>query len=184
MIAAMLIKGLQHAVLGSLILGALSALGDWIWANYLTDGAVLPGVIHGALIFLIMALILGRGAPAGRFLLWSLPLAGILLAAVFYPLAYAVGYLGALLITWAGMWLIIAALHRLALGGREGLRRAVVRGLVAAIASGLAFWAISGIWTKPSPDGPNYAWHFFCWTFAYFPGLAALLWSQPGTLED
>jgi hypothetical protein len=51
---------------------------------------------------------------------------------------------------------------------------AAVRGVVAAILSGLAFYAISGIWTRPSPEGPNYVRNFLSWTFAFFPGFAAL----------
>jgi class 3 adenylate cyclase len=48
----------------------------------------------------------------------------------------------------------------------------------AALLSGAAFWAISGIWLEREPGGPNYAWNFLCWTFAYFPGFAALLVSR------
>ena len=40
--------------------------------------------------------------------------------------------------------------------------------------TGLAFYAISGIWTRPSPDGPNYVRNFLSWTFAFLPGFAAL----------
>ena len=50
----------------------------------------------------------------------------------------------------------------------------VARGIAAAVLSGIAFYAISGIWTRPSPGGPNYAWHFAAWTIAFLPGFAAL----------
>ena len=50
-----------------------------------------------------------------------------------------------------------------------------MRGVLAALTSGLAFYAISGIWTNPAPGGPNYAYNFLCWTIAFLPGFAALL---------
>jgi hypothetical protein len=52
---------------------------------------------------------------------------------------------------------------------------ALVRGVSAAILSGLAFYAISGIWLKPPPGGPHYLTNFVSWTIAFFPGFLALL---------
>jgi hypothetical protein len=43
---------------------------------------------------------------------------------------------------------------------------------------GAAIYAISGIWTNPSPAGPNYLRNFASWTFAFFPGFAALFWTR------
>jgi hypothetical protein len=53
------------------------------------------------------------------------------------------------------------------------------RGTMAAIGSGLAFYAISGIWTNPRPGGPDYVYHLVCWTVAFLPGFAALLVRAP-----
>ncbi len=63
----------------------------------------------------------------------------------------------------------------LGLGSGTGCRT-LLRGVSAAIGSGLAFWAISGIWTDPAAD-PSYLWRFACWTFAFLPGFLALLLS-------
>ncbi len=170
-------RGLAHAVLGAAALGAVSTLGDWIWARYLRDGSIVAGVVHGAVIFLVLAAILAWAAGSRRAavrLLPSLPAAGVLLAAAFYPLARAIGYLGGLIVTWVVMWLVLAALQRWARGGGETPGRTALRGLLAAVGSGLAFWAISGVWTDPSPD-PSYLWRFACWTFAFLPGFLALL---------
>lgn len=177
--------GLLEAVVGALVLGALSAAGDWVWWRFIPDGAVVPGVVHGLIVFLVIAAVLSwsiqrgddgtTGAARGRSLLWQLPIVGALLAASFYPLYFVLGYLGALLATWAGMWLVIAALQRRARGSVESRGRTIGRGVLAAVGSGLAFWAISGIWTAPSPDGPNLVTHFASWSFAFFPGFAALL---------
>jgi hypothetical protein len=47
--------------------------------------------------------------------------------------------------------------------------------VLAAVGSGLAFWAISGIWTRHEAGGPRYAYNFACWTLAFLPGFLALL---------
>jgi hypothetical protein len=51
----------------------------------------------------------------------------------------------------------------------------VARGAVAAIASGLAFYLISGIWRPFNPQGLDYLVHFAAWTVAFAPGFAALM---------
>ena len=179
--------GLLSSLAGAVVLGAFSTFGDWVWARYIPDGAVVPGVVHGDVIFLILAAVLawniGTWRAAWR-LLPVLPGVGIVLAAVFYPAAAVLGYLGALLVTWVLMWLATAALQRLARGGVETWPRTLLRGAAAAVGSGLAFWAISGIWTNPSPGGPSYPWHFVCWTFAFLPGFLALLLDQPAPADD
>ena len=174
--------GILRAVVAAALLGIVSSFGDWLWANFLTDGAVVPGVVHGFVIFLILAVVLGRasGVPgATKRLLMTLPLAGLLIAAAFYPIAMGVGYVGGLLVTWVAMWLVLATLQRWARGGGESLGRALARGALAALLSGLAFWAISGIWTGPAPESVNYIVRAGYWTFAFLPGFAALLVGQP-----
>lgn len=173
-------RDLTLAAAAAAVLGVFSTVADWIWANYIPDGAILPAVIHGVLIFLVLAVVLGRAAGTRRAtqrLLLSLPVAGLLLAAAFYPLAYAVGYLGALLLTWIGMWITLALLQRWARGNPETVLRALVRGLIAAIGSGLAFWAISGIWTDPALR-TGYGVRLLYWSFAFLPGFLPLLWGM------
>lgn len=162
------------------VLGVVSSFGDWLWTNYIPDGAVIPGVAHGLAIFVLLAGVLAwaAGGPGvWRRLLGALPLAGLLLAALFYPIAYLTGYLPALLITWFLMWLVLAFAQRWARGGSEPASRAALRGFVAAIGSGLAFWSISGIWTEAPPQAPNYLLRALQWSYAFLPGfLALLLW--------
>ncbi len=170
-------RGLLPAVASAAALGAVSTLGDWIWARYLRDGDPVAGVVHGAAIFVVLAVVLGASAGSMRAtlrLMLALPAVGMLLAAAFYPLAGVAGYLGALIVTWVAMWLSLATLQRWARGSAEPWEHTLPRGVMAAIGSGLAFWAISGIWIDPAAD-PSYLWRFACWSFAFFPGFLALL---------
>jgi len=90
---------------------------------------------------------------------------------------------------WIGAWVALAALY----GRLSSMRidsenvhdvttnsRVVAgRGAIAAVASGLAFYAISGIWRPFDPQGWDYLVHFAAWTVAYLPGFAALLVANP-----
>ena len=173
-------------------LGVASSFGDWLWTNYLTDGALLPAIVHGVLIFLLLAMALAWAAGSGavlRRLVLTLPLAGLLIAALFYPLAGLTNYVVALLISWVAMWLSLALLQRQALkrqppGVYETIGRASVRGLLAAVGSGMAFWMISGIWTEPSSEPVNYVFRAAQWAFAFLPGFLALLLFQPKAADE
>lgn len=171
--------GISHALAAAIILGLFSAIADWIWFRFLEDGAMLPALVHGLVFFLIIALVLAPAGPhrrtAAARLLVTLPLVGVGLAAIFYPLAAVAGYLGALLITWAGMWIGIALLLRWSARQASDVRQSVVRGLLAAILSGAAFATVSWMWTAPAPGGPSVPLHFVCWTWALLPGFATLL---------
>jgi hypothetical protein len=185
--------GLWAAVGGAVALGALSSLGDWLWARFITDGALLPGMIHGAVVFVALAAVLGTAAggwEATRYLLVRLPLTGAAIAALFYPLAGAIGYLPALVVCWMLMWLALALFgsRARAIAGKAGGdarrgspgsalvgRSVFLRGILAAIASGLAFWSVSGLWTDPRAATASYPERFLLWTWAFLPGFAALL---------
>ena len=177
--------GLGRATIAAAVLGLVSTLGDWLWARTIPDGAVVPGILHGLVIFAVLALVLGWAAGSRRTssrLLGSLPPAGLLIAAAFYPIAGLTGYLTALLISWIAMWLALALLQGWARGGGETVARAIARGLLSAVASGLAFWSISRIWTDPGA-APSYALRLLHWTWAFLPGFAVLLWRQPAALD-
>ena len=100
-------------------------------------------------------------------------LVGLLAAASFYALAPLLGY-SAMFVSWMALWIGFAFLDA-KLRGAAAARETLVRGVLAAIGSGIAFWAISGIWLRPSPGGPRYAYNFACWTLAFLPGFLALL---------
>jgi hypothetical protein len=160
------------ALVGALILAAVSTLGDFTWEALGLRHRVTYGLAHGAAVCLAVGAIVGwrsrrvfPGAIAGILI-------GIAAAGLFYLLAPGLRY-SAMFPAWMFFWLCFAVLQ-VQLDGSRAHGNAALRGVTAAILSGLAFYAISGIWTRPSPEGPNYVRHFLSWTFAFFPGFAAL----------
>jgi hypothetical protein len=149
---------------------------------------MIHGVVHGAVIFAAIGLVLGlaararqgtRSALVGRAVTAELAL-GVAISASFYPLYRWVG-LASLFITWMALWLGTARVERWLGAGVRSSGQALARGSIAAVLSGLAFWAVSGIWTEPAPDGPNLVWHLLCWLIAFVPGFAALLVDRRAT---
>ncbi|MBM3817519.1 MAG: hypothetical protein FJW14_00685 [Acidimicrobiia bacterium] len=163
--------GIGPAVAGSLALAALSTLADFIWATWITEHQTVYGLIHGTVLFLALGLVLG--VVAGRPVHGAIGGAavGVLGAAAFYVISPFIGF-SAMVVAWLGIWLGLAALY----GWLHGTVRGVAaRGVVAALASGLAFYLISGIWRPFNPQGLDYAVHFGAWTVAFLPGFAALM---------
>ncbi len=162
---------------GSLAVAALSTAGDFIWATWIFSARPVYGFVHGALLFLAIGLFLGN--VTGRAAAGALAGAGVgaLAAGLYYLLAPMLGF-AAMVVAWMAVWLGLAFVYGW-LSGRIGHVAAVTgRGIVAALASGLAFYAISGIWRPFNPQGWDYAVHFAAWTAAYFPGFAALLMAR------
>ena len=179
--------GLAEAVTGALAIAALSTAADFIWATSIPSHRAIYGLVHGGFLFFAIGIVLGRLArrPAAGALAGAC--VGALAAGLYYLLAPAIGF-SAMLVSWVAVWLGLAAVygwlraeHRHA-GNRHDMRirfgAVASRGLVAALASGLAFYLISGIWRPFDPQGWDYAVHFGAWALAYFPGFAALLLRQ------
>jgi hypothetical protein len=167
-------SGIPSALLGTLLIAALMTFGDFLWARFITAHRAVWGVLHGLLLCLAIGLYLGT--PRRRALaaaLWGAAI-GVGAAVFFYVLAPLLGY-GAMFPAWMAFWIALAFLQGRGLGEpKASAREILVRGLVAAVLSGLAFYAISGIWTRPSPGGPDYPQHFLSWTIAFLPGFLAL----------
>jgi hypothetical protein len=161
-----------HALVGALLLGAVSTLGDFLWAALHLRHRVGYGLAHGAVVCLCVGAVIGWrarraafGAVAGVFI-------GVAAAGLFYLLAPALRY-GAMFPAWMFFWICFAFLQ----SGLEGSRSptgALIRGAASAVLSGLAFYMISGIWTRPTPGGPDYLRNFLSWSFAFLPGFLAL----------
>jgi len=181
------VTGLASALKGALLLGALMTIGDFIWANWRVRHMMLYGILHGMAIFLAIGLFLGartgtplRGGVAGV-------VAGAAAAGSFYLFAPLLGY-SAMFLSWVLVWIALgfisswltrrALLRQRGGSGRIMARDALGRGVIAALVSGAAFYAVSGMWFPFNPVGWDYAVHFAAWTFAFLPGFAALLWRR------
>lgn len=161
---------MTHALIGALVLAAISTAGDFVWANWRVRHLAVYGVIHGVVMFLAAGYILG--ARDGRGVAGAIGgvIAGVTGALSFYALRPLLGY-SAMFLSWIVVWVVLGA----ALTGRPS-RTGVTRGVVAALLSGAAFYLVSGMWMPFNPSGPlDYAEHFVRWTIAFLPGFAALL---------
>ena len=169
---------LLAALTGSVVIAAVSTIGDFVWATWIPRHRPIYGLTHGTLLFLAVGLFLGvvtrRPAP-GAALGGAI---GLLAAGSFYVLAPLLGY-SVMFGSWFGIWIALAFAYAWLGRAHSSTRTVVLRGLAAATASGLAFYAVSGIWMPFDPEGWDYAWHFASWTFAYFPGFAALMVGRP-----
>ena len=160
--------------MASLFLGAVMAAGDYLWAAMHIRHRVAYGLVHGAVMCLCLGIAIGvhtrRTAPATL----AGPVIGVIAAGTFYLLAPWLR-MTAMFPAWMLFWILFALLQQRLRGG-ERLAAAATRGAVAAALSGLAFYAISGIWTGPSHDVPMPAIRFAAWSFAFLPGFLALFW--------
>jgi len=172
------------ALVGALVTAAVSTVGDYLWANVLPHHRPIYGFAHGALLFLTVGVCLGL--PSGKPILGAIGgvAIGVAATAGFYVLRPLLGYSG-LFVMFVALWIGLGLLtgrvlqqgdNRLRRGVRgQGLREVLIRSTLAAVGSGLGFYAISGIWFPFNPHGWDYARHFVYWTIAYLPGFAALL---------
>ena len=151
-------------------------LGDWAWAALEIRHRVVYGLAHGALMCLCLGLAVGvrAGKPGGGAL--AGPIIGIIAAGSFYALTPMLRW-SAMFPAWMLLWILFALLQQ-RLTRKEAMTTALLRGLVAALLSGAAFYAISGIWINDSHTNPNLLRHFGAWTIAFLPGFIALFASS------
>ncbi|MCE2435368.1 MAG: hypothetical protein J4F29_20975 [Candidatus Latescibacteria bacterium] len=169
-------NGILRALVAAIILAVLSTLGDFLWAHHGIKHRMFAGILHGALLCLCLGVVLGYGGKTLQtILLGALGglAVGILSAGGYYFLRPFIRF-AAMIVAWMELWILAALLHRWVGAISENLKLTLLRGILAAATSGLAFYAISGIWTKHSPGGPNYLYNLLCWTIAFLPGFLAL----------
>jgi hypothetical protein len=167
--------GVLKALAAALFLAAVNTLGDFVWARWVAHHRAVYGLLHGAALCLALGLALGaaRGRPARGAL--AGPAIGLGAAAGYYALATVMGY-AAMFVMWMVLWMAFGLFGARGLGEpRASTAEALVRGALAAVGSGVGFYAISGIWTRHGPGPPDYAYNFLCWTVAFLPGFLALL---------
>ena len=164
------------AFLASVLLGAVMTVGDWAWAALQLPHRIAYGITHGAVMCLCLGLAVGirarrplPGALAG-------PVIGVIAALSFYALAPMIRW-SAMFPAWMLLWILFALLQQ-RLSKQESMQTALLRGVAAALVSGAAFYAISGIWINDSHANPNLLRHFGAWSFAFLPGFVALFFNQ------
>jgi hypothetical protein len=164
------------AIVASVLLGAVMTVGDWAWAALQLPHRVWYGIAHGAVMCLCLGLAVGirAGRPGPGAL--AGPVIGVIAALAFYALAPMIRW-SAMFPAWMLLWILFAVLQQ-RLSKKESLQAALVRGIVAALVSGAAFYAISGIWINDSHSNPNLLRHFGAWSFAFLPGFIALFFNQ------
>jgi hypothetical protein len=164
------------AIAASVVLGAVMTVGDWAWAALQLPHRVWYGITHGAVMCLCVGLAVG--IRAGRPVPGALagPVIGVIAALAFYALAPMIRW-SAMFPAWMLLWILFAVLQQ-RLSKKESLPAALLRGVAAALVSGAAFYAISGIWINDSHSNPNLLRHFGAWSFAFLPGFLALFFRR------
>lgn len=165
------------AIAGAIVLGVLSTLYDFIWAHFEVRHTAIHGLVHGMTLLSVAGVVLAwpvRRLVAG---LAGGALAGLVAAASFYAFYTVFGYLGGILAAWMLLWLLFSALEAWLRRQSPVAGPVLLRGLAAAVLSGAAFYLVSGMWTDHSGP-PNYLRNALYWTFAFFPGFAAILWGR------
>lgn len=165
-------RDLTLAIGSAVFAAVIMTLGDFVWASQLLRHRMAYGLLHGA--GLCLALGLALGVPAKRPLTGAIGglVVGILAAASFYVLAPVMRY-SAMFVSWVLLWILLALLDRMLHRGAS-VASALIRGVVASVASGAAFYAVSGMWDNWNPRSINYADHFLRWAVAFLPGFLAL----------
>ena len=167
------------ALIGAVATAAVSTVGDYLWKNVLPHGLPVYWFAHAIVLFTTIGACLGL--PSRRPLVGALGAVaiGCLATAGFWLLRPVFGYAGSMFLLFALLWVALGVLAGRVLQRRDNLRTVLVRSALAAVGSGLGFYAISGIWMPFNPQGLDYAKHFAYWTLAYLPAFAALLAHDP-----
>jgi hypothetical protein len=178
----------MRLVLGILGVALLATLGDYTWYTLRVRHTITTGVVHGAVLLTAVGAVLGL--ESGR-LLKGLPigaLAGVGGALTYYVLVALVDgrtYGSAIPASWVALWLIVAALDGrwLRAPARRSWGEIAIRGTIAAVCSGIAFFLVMNtLWGRPPATGKNYFVQFAAWVVAWAPGVLALTLGRSSNL--
>ena len=83
---------------------------------------------------------------------------------------------------WVVCWLLLAVGEgRLLRRPKRSWSEVVIRGVLASVLAGMAFYAVVGVlWGRPPAGGRNYLVQFAAWTVAWAPGILALVGGTAG----
>lgn len=163
---------MRRALVGALLIAAVSTLGDFVWAGLHLRHRIAYGLAHGTILFLCIGAYFGSlndrtrtGALYGGGV-------GVAAAGSFYLLEPVAGY-AVMFVVWAFIWFALAFVVQRVLPSSHG--SVLWRGALGMLGSGCGFYLVSGIWRPFDPTGWDYVTHFVSWTIAYLPGFGALL---------
>jgi len=168
--------------LGVLSVALVSTLGDYIWYEFGVRHRVAVGILHGAVLLMAVGGVVGMAA--GRVAA-GLPIgaaAGIGGAVAYYLIDTVARGTVAMIAAWVVCWLLLAfGEGRLLKQPRRPWSEVLIRGVLASILAGVAFYAVVGVlWGRPPAGGRNYLVQFAAWTVAWAPGILALVGTTSG----
>jgi len=168
------------AILGTLIVAAVSTASDYTWFEFGVRHSVWTGVVTGAVMLMAVGGVIGW---AGRKLaagLWLGVVAGVLGALAYFAMEPSLGRNAAMMAAWVSLWLALAIGDaRLVRSPRRPWIEALSRGAVAAVLSGVAFYlVVSSLWSHAPAGARNYALQYARWIVAWAPGILAI--AMPG----
>jgi hypothetical protein len=165
---------------GILGVALVATLSDCTWYTLNIRHSITTGIIHGSVLLTAVGAVLGletgrvlKGLPIGA-------LAGIGGALIYYLLVALVDrwtYGLAIPASWVATWLLLALLDGrwLRAPQQREWREIAIRGVLAAVLSGIAFFLVlNTLWGSPPATGRNYVLQFAAWVVAWAPGLLAL----------
>lgn len=166
--------------IGILLVAAVSTAGDYVWYEIGVPHRMTFGIIHGAILLASVGAVVG--AAGGRLAAGILAgaAAGIGGALVYYALESALAR-GAMLAGWAAVWILISVFNaRLLRMPRRTWIDGLARGVIAAVAGGLAFYLVGDeLWGHRPPGARNYVLQYALWVVAWAPGILAVALPGP-----
>jgi hypothetical protein len=168
---------------GILLVAFVSTAGDYVWYEFGVRHRVVVGILHGAVLLMAVGGVVGLAARRTGAGLPIGAAAGIGGAIAYYLIDTVTRGGVAMIAAWAICWLLLAVGEgRLLQRPQRPWSEVVTRGVLAAILGGLSFYLVVNIlWGRPPAGGRNYVVQFAAWTFAWAPGILALVAGKRST---
>jgi hypothetical protein len=164
-----------EAIATAVLLGGINTLIDFVSLEFKLETRPIYLLARVVLICYCTGLIVG--ARAKQILIGSITgiVMGLVLGAGYYMLMPVIGWWG-LALTWTLFWVAFGLVDTLLQEG--GAVTAILVSLAAAALSGLAFYAVSTVWSETSPETPSHIRGLVVWTSAFLPGFVVVFWRR------
>jgi hypothetical protein len=168
-------------LLAVLIVAAVSTASDYTWYEIGVQHRMTAGIITGAVMLMAVGGALGWIARRTTTGMVVGVVAGVVGALAYYAMVPSMGQ-RAMIAAWAVVWIVLAIGDgRLVQRGRVPWSIVLLRGVAAAVLSGLAFYVMSDdLWGRAPAGGRNYAMQLARWVVAWAPGIIAIAWPPRG----